>query len=64
MQYDYKSLSLELTEVVLQRRIAGDEAAIAPGVPECFSGDGPQLSESFLARANWLLPPFIWGPVY
>lgn len=34
MQYDYKSLSLELTEVVLQR-IAGDEAAIAPGVPEC-----------------------------
>lgn len=29
---------------------------------KCFSGDGPQPGDSFLAQAHCISPPIIWDP--
>ena len=62
MHYDSKSLSLVLTEVVLHRRIIGDEAAIAPDVPEMLLWWWPSAIRQLSSTDSLVIITHYLGP--
>lgn len=62
MQYDYKSLGLVLTEAILQRRIIGDEAAIAPGLPAMLLWPWPSAIRELSSTGSLVIATHYLGP--